>query len=99
VFGLRRRVNGDLPIVLDLSNYVDGVESVRRTSHLAAHVHAAYDHVADDGSDPNYPYYADVLNELDDEGYEGYVTLEYEGDGDDYEVVPRALSYLAAQLD
>ncbi|WP_440009434.1 sugar phosphate isomerase/epimerase family protein [Halomicrococcus sp. SG-WS-1] len=99
VFDLRRRVNGDLPLVLDLANYVDGVESVRRTSHLAAHVHAAYDRVADDGSDPNYPYYPDVLDEIDEEGYDGYVTLEYEGDGDDYEMVPRALSYLATQLD
>ncbi len=94
VFRVRSGINGDLGFVLDLANYVDGVGSVERTLHLADHVHAAYDDVADDGSEPTYDYYADVIDSLDELGYHGYVTIEYEGDENDYEAVPRAASYL-----
>lgn len=94
VFRVRSGVNGDLGLVLDLANYVDGVDSVRRSLHLADHVHAAYDEVAADGSEPSYGYYDDVLAALDDRGYEGFVTLEYEGEADSVEAVPRAIDYL-----
>lgn len=94
VFRVRSGVNGDLGLVLDLSNYVDGVDSVNRTLHLADHVHAAYDEVAADGSEPSYEYYDDVLATLGERGYDGYVTLEYEGDEDVSEVVPQAVAYL-----
>lgn len=94
VFHVRSRVNGDLGLVLDLSNYVDGHESVDRTLHLADHVHAAYDDITDDGSEPNYDYYADVLADLNARNYDGYVTVEYEGEADNREAVPKALDYL-----
>jgi sugar phosphate isomerase/epimerase len=94
VFRVRSGVNGDLGLVLDLSNYVDGVDSVNRTVHLADHVHAAYDEVAADGSEPSYSYYDDALATLGERGYDGYVTLEYEGDEDASEAVPQALAYL-----
>lgn len=99
VFRVRSGVNGDLGLVLDLSNYVDGVDSVRRSLHLADHVHAAYDDVAADGSEPSYDYYDDVLGSLDDRGYDGFVTLEYEGDEDPFEAVPRAADFLRGCLD
>lgn len=94
VFRTRSQVNGELGLVLDMANYVDGVDSVNRSLHIADHVHAAYDEVAADGSDPNYPYYEDVLASLAEIGYDGFVTLEYEGDADDYEAVPQAIEYL-----
>lgn len=94
VFRVRSQVNGDLGLVLDLSNYVDGVASVERTLHLADHVHAAYDDIADDGSEPTYTYYNDVLGTLAERGYEGYVTLEYEAEMDSREAVPAAVEYL-----
>jgi sugar phosphate isomerase/epimerase len=94
VFRVRSGVNGDLGLVLDLSNYVDGVDSVRRSLHLADHVHAAYDDVASDGSEPSQGFYPDVLASLDERGYDGYVTLEYEGDEDPFDVVPRAVEFL-----
>lgn len=99
VFRVRSGVNGPLGLVLDLSNYVDGAASVRRTLHLADHVHAAYDDVAPDGSEPTYDYYDEMLSSLRDAGYDGYVTLEYEGDEDPFEAVPRALSYLDGFVD
>lgn len=98
IYRVRSSVTGDLGLVLDLSNYIDGVESVRRTRHLADHVHAAYDDIADDGSEPNYPYYADELAALAEQGYDGYVTLEYEGEEDDFEAVPQAIDYLRSVL-
>ena len=94
VFGVRRRVNGELGFVLDLANYVDGRPSIDRTRHLADHVHAAYDAVDERGRDPENPYYAEELASLDAEGYDGYVTLEWEGETDDETAVPLALSYL-----
>ena len=94
VYEVRSRVNGELGLVLDLANYVDGRESIERTRHLADHVHAAYEAVDDRGADPDHPYYAEELRALVDTGYEGYVTLEWEGEADDRAAVPRALAYL-----
>lgn len=94
VFRVRSQVNGNLGLVLDLSNYVDGVESVERTLHLADHVHAAYDDIADDGSEPTHTYYDDVLGALSENEYEGYVTLEFEAETDSREAVPAAIEYL-----
>ena len=94
VFRVRAGVNGDLGLVLDLANYTDGRASIDRTRRLADHVHAAYDAIDDDGADPDHPYYAEELSSLAEQGYDGYVTLEWEGDADDAEAVPRALDYL-----
>lgn len=98
VFAIRSRVNGALGLVLDLANYVDEQVSIDRTRHLADHVHVAYDAIDEVGADPEHPYYANELEALAAQGYEGYVTLEWEGDADDREAVPRALSHLDAQL-
>jgi len=98
IFRVRNGVNGDLGLVLDLANYVDGVNSVRRSLHLADHVHAAYDDVAADGSEPSYDYYDEALASLVDRGYDGFVTVEYEGDEDPFETVPRAVNYLAGRV-
>lgn len=94
IFRVRSAVNGDLGLVLDLANYVDGIDSVRRSLPFADHVHAAYDDVAADGSEPTYDYYDDVLASLKERGYDGFVTLEYEGEEDPFEAVPTAISYL-----
>lgn len=99
IFRVRSGVNGDLGLVLDLSNYVDGVDSVRRTLHLADHVHASYETVAADGSEPDETHYAEALGSLDERGYDGFVTLEFEGDEDSYEAVPRAVEYLRGRLE
>lgn len=98
VFDVRRRVNGDLGLVLDLANYVDGRSSIERTRHLADHVHAAYDGIDESGADPEHAYYAEELDRLSAVGFDGYVTLEWEGQADDADAVPRALSYLVEAL-
>lgn len=98
VFRVRSRINGDLGLVLDLGNYTDGLDSVQRTLHLADHVHAAYDAVSPDGSEPSHEYYADVISTLAAQGYDGFVTLEYEGDEDPFEAVPRAVEYLGSTV-
>lgn len=98
IFRVRGSVNGELGLVLDLANYIDGEPSVNRTLHLADHVHAAYDDLADDGSEPNYPFYRESLAALKELGYDGFVTLEYEGDESDFEAVPAAVEYLKSCL-
>lgn len=98
IFAVRAGVNGDLGLVLDLANYVDGQPSIDRTRHLADHVHAAYDEIDEEGADPSHPYYDTQLEALADQGYDGYVTLEWEGEADDRESTSRALSYLQQYL-
>ena len=99
VFRVRSGVNGNVGVVLDLANYVDGVDSVRRSLHLADHVHAAYDDVAADGSELSRDFYDEVVVLLADSGYDGFVTVEYEADGDPFEEVPHAVNYLADCID
>ena len=98
IFRVRSLVNGDLGLVLDLANYTDGKPSIDRTLHLADHVHAAYDDLSADGSEPNYPYYDESLTALSERGYDDFVTLEYEGEDDDFEAVPQAIEYLRGCL-
>ena len=82
-----------LALLLDTGNYVDGLASIRRTAHLARHVHAKLRQVGPDGRDALVDHEA-VLAELRRVGYRGYLSVEYEGQEPGETAVPRALGHL-----
>ena len=82
-----------LGLLLDTGNFLDGVRSIGRTAGLARHVHAKFTQVTADGRDPRVDHDA-VLALLRDAGYEGCISLEYEGQEPGRTAVPRALAYL-----
>jgi L-ribulose-5-phosphate 3-epimerase len=87
-----------LALLLDTGNYVDGLVSIRRTAHLARHVHAKFRQVGPDGRDALVDHEA-VIAELRRVGYRGYLSVEYEGQEPGETAVPRALGHLRALLD
>jgi sugar phosphate isomerase/epimerase len=86
-----------LGLLLDTGNYVDGLDSIRRTAHLAWHVHAKFRRVGPDGRDTVVDHAA-VLGELARAGYRGCLSVEYEGEEPGHSAVPRALGHLRALL-
>jgi sugar phosphate isomerase/epimerase len=86
-----------LSLLLDTGNYVDGLASIRRTAHLARHVHAKLRQVGPDGRDALVDHEA-VLAELRRVGYRGYLSVEYEGQEPGETAVPRGLAYLRRLL-
>ena len=97
---LFREVNQDnLKLLLDTGNYVDGIPSIEKTLHFAFLVHFKFLKVDREGNEVNIDYDT-VFDLLRKNGYDGYVTIEYEGEEDSFEVVPRVVSrikrYLAA---
>jgi sugar phosphate isomerase/epimerase len=82
-----------LGLLLDTGNYLDGLASVTTTAARAWHVHAKFTRVAGDGRDPGIDHDA-ILALLRDAGYDGWVSVEYEGVESSRTAVPRALAYL-----
>ncbi len=86
-----------LGLLLDTGNYVDGLASIRRTAHLAWHVHAKFRRVGPDGTDALVDHVA-VVAELREAGYRGCLSVEYEGEEPGHRAVPRALRHLREVL-
>jgi sugar phosphate isomerase/epimerase len=86
-----------LALLLDTGNYVDGLVSIRRTARLARHVHAKFRQVDADGRDRLVDHEA-VIAELRQAGYQGCLSVEYEGDEAPETAVPRAVAYLRRVL-
>jgi sugar phosphate isomerase/epimerase len=86
-----------LALLLDTGNYLDGLASIRRTARLARHVHAKFRQVGPDGRDRLVDHDA-VLAELRGAGYQGCLSVEYEGEEAPERAVPRALAYLRRVL-
>ncbi len=82
-----------LGLLLDTGNYLDGLASVTATAARAWHVHAKFTRVGDDGRDPGIDHDA-ILTLLREAGYEGWISVEYEGAEPSRTAVPRALAYL-----
>src|SRR5262245_14472340 len=82
-----------LALLLDTGNYVDGLASIRRTAGLARHVHAKFRDVGPDGRDRLVDHEA-VVGELRRVGYQGCLSIEYEGDEPPERAVPRAVAYM-----
>jgi sugar phosphate isomerase/epimerase len=82
-----------LGLLLDTGNYLDGLASVKATAARAWHVHAKFTRVGDDGRDPGIDHDA-ILALLREAGYNGWISVEYEGAEPSRTAVPRALAYL-----
>jgi L-ribulose-5-phosphate 3-epimerase len=87
-----------LALLLDTGNYVDGLASIRRTARLARHVHAKFRRVGPAGRDRLVDHEA-VIAELRRAGYQGCLSVEYEGEEPPESAVPRAVGYLRRLLD
>jgi len=87
-----------LALLLDTGNYVDGLASIRRTAGLARHVHAKFREVGPDGRDRLVDHEA-VVGELRSVGYQGCLSIEYEGEEPSESAVPRAVAYMRRLLE
>jgi sugar phosphate isomerase/epimerase len=86
-----------LALLLDTGNYLDGLASIRRTARLARHVHAKFRDVGPDGRDRLVDHEA-VVAELRQVGYQGCLSVEYEGQEAPETAVPRAVAHLRRVL-
>ena len=82
-----------LGLLLDSGNYLDGLASITGTAHLAWHVHAKFKQVQPDGRDTGIDQ-DKALAVLHAAGYQGCVSVEYEGEEPAASAVPRTLRYL-----
>ena len=87
-----------LALLLDTGNYLDGLASIRRTAGLARHVHAKFRQVGPDGRDRLVDHEA-VVGELRQVGYQGCLSVEYEGEEPPESAVPRAVAHLRRILE
>ncbi len=98
VLAIFRAVNSPaLGLLLDSGNYLDGLASIGKTAHLAWHVHAKFKQVQPDGRDARIDQDG-LLAALRAAGYQGCVSVEYEGEEPGPSAVPRAMSYLRAAI-
>ncbi len=86
-----------LSLLLDTGNYLDGLTSIASTVQLAKHVHAKFTKVSPDGRDARVDHDR-VFPLFHASGYNGCVSVEYEGEESGMTAVPRALAYLRTLL-
>jgi sugar phosphate isomerase/epimerase len=80
-------------LLLDTGNYIDGLPSIQRTVGHARHVHAKFTKVEQDGRDARIDQ-DPVIALLKQQGYQGCISVEYEGQEAGRTAVPRIVSYL-----
>jgi sugar phosphate isomerase/epimerase len=95
---LREVASPHLVPLIDTGNFTDGWASLQRTLPSAAHVHAKFWELRDDGSDARVDY-ARVVPALREAGYAGWITFEYETPEPEETGVPRSLAYLRRMLE
>lgn len=92
-----------LKVTLDTGDYivdtaeVNGYAAVERAAPHAAHVHAKLYTPDASGSEPTHDW-PRILRTLATSGYDGYVSIEYEGKEDPMTAVPRGARHLRASL-
>ncbi|MGA2974593.1 MAG: sugar phosphate isomerase/epimerase family protein [Spirochaetia bacterium] len=99
VVRLFAEVNRDnLTLLLDTGNYVDGLEGIQKTVHLVKHhVHLKAGVTQEDGRDSAYDFDA-TLAILKKSGFNGSLSIEYEGTQDEYVCLPRIVTYLRSTI-
>jgi L-ribulose-5-phosphate 3-epimerase len=84
----------NLSLLLDTGNYVDDLDGIRKTVHLVKHhVHLKAGDIREDGRDRRYDFDA-TLDILEKAGFAGTLSIEYEGTQDEFDCLPRIVSYL-----
>lgn len=88
----------NLSLLLDTGNYVDGMEGIRATVHLVKrHAHLKINQVAEDGHDTLYDL-PGILDILVESGYDGSLSVEYEGEQDEKVYIKKVTDYVRAYL-
>lgn len=89
---------GNLSLLIDTGNYVDGLDGIKNTVHLVKkHAHLKIADVAEDGHDTVYdlPSILDVLLQA---GYEGTLSIEYEGTQDEKIYIKKVTDYVKSYI-
>lgn len=88
----------NLSLLLDTGNYVDGIDGIRATTHLVKkHVHLKVNQVAEDGHDTVYDLPL-ILEVLTQSGYDGTLSIEYEGEQDEKIYIKKVTDFVRACL-
>lgn len=82
-----------LRLNLDTGNYIDGFASIEKTLVYTVHIHAKMLDIAPSGEDKTTDYPA-LIQLLSDVNYRGFVSVEYEGEEDEFAAVKRGVNYL-----
>ncbi len=83
--------SNNLGLLVDTGNYIDGIVSIKKTIHLAIHVHAKFMELDEKGNEKNIDYDT-IFQLLRENNYNGYVSVEYEGEEEEFMAVPRAVN-------
>jgi len=83
--------------LLDTGNYLDGLVSVKQIVPQAQHVHAKLLRLDEQGRERDIDH-DQILQWLREAGYQGFISVEYEGDEAERTAVPRGSGYLKRLL-
>ena len=93
----RETARDNLSLLLDTGNFVDDLDGIRKTVHLVKHhVHLKSRDVREDGRDRTCDFDA-TLAILEKAGFDGSLSIEYEGTQDEFDCLPRIVSYLKSR--
>ncbi len=88
----------NLSLLLDTGNFVDGLDGIGRTIHLVKHhVHLKVKEIREDGRDARFDLDG-ILRIIRGSGFDGTISVEYEGTQDETVVLPRLIGWLKAAL-
>lgn len=82
-----------LKLLLDTGNYIDGIVSIEKTIALACHIHAKLKTLDAQGNETTIDY-PQIFVLCKKSNYPGFVSIEYEGEEDEFTAVPRGLNRL-----
>lgn len=87
-----------LGLTLDTGNFLNGIESIKKSVSYAVHVHAKFLNLDKSGKEKNINYDR-IIHILGKNKYEGFISMEYEGEEEELTAVPRGVSYLKDLLE
>ncbi|MFB7141301.1 sugar phosphate isomerase/epimerase family protein [Gottfriedia sp. NPDC056225] len=86
-----------IKLLLDTGNFVDQFEGALKTAHFSGHVHAKVKEINSEGEEVEIKYPA-ILRKLRDVDYNGWLSIEYEGNLEPKSVVNQFGQFLAKEL-
>jgi sugar phosphate isomerase/epimerase len=84
---------------LDTGNFTDddNYEAIKKTIHLAPHIHAKIHKISKDGVEQEFDY-DKIFTILKDADYKGFISVEYEGEEDEMEYAPIAINMVRSYM-
>ena len=82
---------------LDTSGYLYDPVIVKEVEHMIVHVHAKFLKIDEEGNDCILNY-DKILNDLSEIAYNGFLSIEYEGEKDEFSAVPKVIDFLRHRL-